>query len=161
VTLNRSTLRRSLVPDAIFVRVISVCPVSARRAVEGSAVPRKPRSGKYSLSNRRPLLCHPERSRGICGSAKAPVRQILFIEPPPSPLSSRAQPRDLQFRESLGPANTLYRTAARSFVIPSAAEGSAVPRKPRSGKYSLSKPPPSPWSSRESVTLLVSSKKRC
>jgi hypothetical protein len=32
---------------------------------------------------------------------KASVRQLLFIEPLPLPLSSRAQPRDLQFRGPL------------------------------------------------------------
>ena len=32
---------------------------------------------------------------------KASVRQLLFIEPWPFPLSSRAQPRDLQFRGPL------------------------------------------------------------
>ena len=65
-------------------------------------------------------FCHPERSRGICGSAdlswkcfstelpwacgppeamrNASVQQLLSIEPLPFPLSSRAQPRDLRFR---------------------------------------------------------------
>jgi hypothetical protein len=43
---------------------------------------------------RRPPLCHPERSRGICGSLNQhPIR----TEAPPSPLSSRAKSRDLQF----------------------------------------------------------------
>jgi hypothetical protein len=79
----------------------------------------------------------------------ASVRQPLSIEPLPFPLSSRgAQPRDLRFRgpllemffdrvamgrrptqgdeKRLGPATTLHRTVALSFVIPSEAEGSAV-----------------------------------
>ena len=40
-------------------------------------------------------LCHPDRSGGIC-SAPLPRTQNL-IEAQPSPLSSRAKPRDLQF----------------------------------------------------------------
>ena len=79
----------------------------------------------------------------------ASVQQLLSIEPLPFPLSSRAQARDLRFRgpflemffdrvaglgptqgdeKRLGPATTLYRTVTLPFVIPSEAEGSAVPR---------------------------------
>src|SRR5271156_392326 len=45
------------------------------------------------------------------------------MKAPPSPLSSRAQPRDLQFA---CPASNPNESAALPFVIPSAAEGSAV-----------------------------------
>jgi hypothetical protein len=45
------------------------------------------------------------------------------MEAPPSPLSSRAQPRDLRFSQ---PASALDGSSAVTFVIPSAAEGSAV-----------------------------------
>jgi hypothetical protein len=99
-----------------------------------------------------------------CGRSKvmrnASVQQPLSTQPLPSPLSSRAKPRDLRFRgpfveacslplhtdlssraelflgswsiqgdeKRLRPATTLYATIAVSFVIPSEAEGSAVPR---------------------------------
>src|SRR5882757_4807970 len=62
---------------------------------------------------------------------RASVRQLLFNEPLPLPLSSRVIMGLRPTRgdeKSLRPATTLYRTVAPSFVIPSAAEGSAVPR---------------------------------
>ena len=63
------------------------------------------------------------------GVAKWRDLRFAFSAPQPqgpeprSPLSSRPQWRDLQFTQ---PASDLYRSAALPFVIPSAAEGSAV-----------------------------------
>ena len=50
-----------LVPSALSKGETEGCPSLPRRAV-GSRF----RSGLYSLSNRYPLLCHPERSERIC-----------------------------------------------------------------------------------------------
>jgi hypothetical protein len=61
-------------------------------AAEGSAVLSTSICSGWKLHRN---LCHPERSRGICGSLN---QHLLWMEAPPSPLSSRAQPRDLQFR---------------------------------------------------------------
>ena len=76
----------------------------------------------------------------------------VVADPNPSPFSPRAQPRDLQFnlsgatnlssrpekswaccppkvmKNAFSPATALHGSAALSFVIPSEAEGSAVPR---------------------------------
>jgi hypothetical protein len=106
-------------------------------------------SSNRSPWKRHPLLCHPERSRGICSSADL---ALLSMEASPSPLSSRAQPRDLQFSGlsncspwkrrpplchpersrgicgSADLATALHGSVALPFVIPSAAEGSAVQR---------------------------------
>src|ERR1700728_5394030 len=111
-------------------------------------------------------LCHPERSRGTCGSADlswecfrsarnhsnthvSPFCQERWNVLPklPPPLSSRAKPRDLRFRRpflgmfSIGAqpfqhprltflSGTLECSAkvATPFVIPSEAEGPAVPQ---------------------------------
>ena len=107
----------------------------------------------------KPTLCHPERSRGICGytppatkpnraaslsfvipSAAEGSAVTLHQQPNPSepqayPLSSRAQPRDLRLHSTATKPN---RAASLSFVIPSAAEGSAVTlhQQPMQGPYS-------------------------
>ena len=123
---------------------------------------------------RHPSLCHPERSRGICsslhqppdahgsdtlpfvipsaaeGSAVLSTSHRMHMEATPFPLSSRAQPRDLQFsppatgctwkrhpslchpERSRGICSSLHQppdahgSDTLPFVIPSAAEGSAV-----------------------------------
>ena len=85
------------------------------------------------------LLCHPERSRGICSS---PHQQRKSTKAPHSPLSSRAKPRDLRFPSS---ATKVNRRTPLSFVIPSEAEGSAVLL---ISNQNQPKPPHSPLSSR-------------
>jgi len=50
-------------------------------------VRKTPQSGNRSLWNRRPSLCHPERSRGICGSADLSWKCFSTV----------AQWRDLRF----------------------------------------------------------------
>jgi hypothetical protein len=59
-------------------------------------------------------------SGGICGSLN---QHLIQTEAPPSPLSSRPKWRDLQFSQ---PASDSNRGAALPFVIPTAAEGSAL-----------------------------------
>ena len=86
-------------------------------------------------SRRRPPLCHPDRSGGICGSLN---RHLIRIEAPPSPLSSRPKWRDLQFSQPVSDSN---RSSALPFVIPTEVEGSAV-------LSPASDSPPSPLSSR-------------
>ena len=135
-TADLSTTLRSGRDDKFVELLTAVLPTGYSRA--------------FAATN---LSSRPEES-WACGPPKvkknASVQQPLSIEPLPSPLSSRAKPRDLRFRgpllemffdrvamglwptggdeKRLGPATTLYRTVALSFVIPSAAEGSAVPR---------------------------------
>jgi hypothetical protein len=86
------------------------------------------RSSNQSLWYRCPFLCHP-------ASPKPPLATSLSLSTALPFLSSRvldgptAGLRPTQGDEkSLRPATTLYRTVAPSFVIPSEAEGSAVPR---------------------------------
>jgi hypothetical protein len=74
---------------------------------EGSAV----RSTSTQCSPKHhPPLCHPERSRGICGSLD---QHQMLTKAPPSPLSSRAKPRDLQFAQ---PAPNADQSATLPFV---------------------------------------------
>ena len=84
---------------------------------EGSAVHS---TGNQCWPKRCPLLCHPERSRGICSSFH---QYPMLTEALLFPLSSRAKPRDLQF---IPPVTNAGRSAAFPFVIPSEAEGPAV-----------------------------------
>ncbi len=68
----------------------------------------KPRDLQFSPPHpmstwkRRPFLCHPERSRGICSKRHS----CAPIPPDLSPLSSRAKPRDLQFSSTRHPCST-------------------------------------------------------
>src|ERR1700693_6221081 len=109
--------------DLQFSRPASNADQSATLALvipseaEGSAV--RATSPQCSPKHH-PPLCHPERSRGICSSLD---QHQMLTKAPPSPLSSRAKPRDLQFAQ---PAPNAHQSTTLPFVIPSEAEGSAV-----------------------------------
>ena len=77
-----------------------------------------------------PPLCHPERSRGICSSTDLSWKRA--ISPRHQSVTSTGGAMGLWPTQGdekrLGSATTLHQTAALPFVIPSEAEGSAVPR---------------------------------
>src|SRR5271170_6593498 len=75
---------------------------------------------------RRPFLCHPERSRGICSSADPSWKHRLVIHKQNCHLDRWIMglwPTQGD-EENLGPATTFYRTVALSFVIPTGAKRS-------------------------------------
>ena len=117
-----------------------VIPTGASRGPAAHPRRRTPRSSNRFVSNRKPspLSSRPEQVVGLrptLGTKNASVQQPLCIEPQPFPLSSRAK-QVVGLRPTLGTkdppsSNRFYRTATLPFVIPSEAEGSAVPRTSR------------------------------